>query len=418
MGSDLLLILTMQARLLRGGNSYDEIPVRLHKPIAATDLFTSHTLMTQPTVTSDRNAEGVCIRIAGDLRTQSLDLVEGTFKTLGPDGADVTVDLSGVQSMDTGGAWLIADLEQRIRAGGAQVRLEGARDAHASLIETVSENMPEEAGQQAPPRGLVESVARLGERTASAWQDTLSIIGFFGLTLHRLARTLIMPWRLRRAALVSQMEQTGFKALPIVSLMGFLIGVVLAFQGTTQMKQFGAEIFVVELISISILRELGILLTAIIVAGRSGSAFTASIGSMKVQEEIDAMRTLGLDPIEVLVVPRVLALLIMLPILGFVADMAGLIGGALMSWIDLGVSPGMFVTRLKENTDVWQLAIGLIKAPFFALVIGVVACWQAMQVKGSSESVGQRTTASVVQSIFMVIAIDAMFSIFFSELGI
>ncbi|MDA7964005.1 ABC transporter permease, partial [Ruegeria sp.] len=148
------------------------------------------------------------------------------------------------------------------------------------------------------------------------------------------------------------------------------------------------------------------------------SAFTASIGSMKVQEEIDAMRTLGLDPIEVLVIPRVVALLIMLPILGFVADMAGLIGGALMSWIDLGVSPGMFVTRLKENTDVWQLAVGLIKAPFFALVIGVIACWQAMQVKGSSESVGQRTTASVVQSIFMVIAIDALFSIFFSELGV
>lgn len=227
-----------------------------------------------------------------------------------------------------------------------------------------------------------------------------------------------MPWRLRKAALVTHMEETGAKALPIVALMGFLIGVVLAFQGATQLKQFGAEIFVVELISISILRELGILLTAIIVAGRSGSAFTASIGSMKVQEEIDAMRTLGLDPIEVLVIPRVLALLIMLPILGFVADMAGLFGGALMSWIDLGVSPGMFVTRLKENTDVWQLAVGLIKAPFFALVIGVIACWQAMQVKGSAQSVGQRTTASVVQSIFMVIAIDALFSIFFSEIGI
>lgn len=374
--------------------------------------------MTQPTVTSDQNAEGVCIRIAGDLRTQSLDRVEAAFKDLRPQGSDVVVDLSEVQSLDTGGAWLVADLERRIRDGGAQVRLEGAREAHLSLIETVSQNIPDKVGEQAPPRGPMHSLARLGEHTAGAWKDALSVLGFFGLTLHRLVRTLIMPWRLRRAALVSQMEQTGFKALPIVSLMGFLIGVVLAFQGATQLKQFGAEIFVVELISISILRELGILLTAIIVAGRSGSAFTASIGSMKVQEEIDAMRTLGLDPIEVLVVPRVLALLIMLPILGFVADVAGLIGGALMSWIDLGVSPGMFVTRLKENTDVWQLAIGLIKAPFFALVIGVIACWQAMQVKGSSESVGQRTTASVVQSIFMVIAIDALFSIFFSELGV
>ncbi|MEX0327814.1 MAG: MlaE family lipid ABC transporter permease subunit [Ruegeria sp.] len=374
--------------------------------------------MTQPTVTQDRTADGVCIKIAGDLRTQSLDQVEGAFQTIQTDTSNVVVDLTGVNTLDTGGAWLVADLERRVRKGGAQVRLEGVQKAHASLLETVAENIPDELGEQAPPRGFVESVARLGARTTGAWTDSLSILGFLGLTLHRLVRTLIMPWRLRRAALVSQMEQTGFKALPIVSLMGFLIGVVLAFQGATQLKQFGAEIFVVELISISILRELGILLTAIIVAGRSGSAFTASIGSMKVQEEIDAMRTLGLDPIEVLVIPRVLALLIMLPILGFVADIAGLIGGALMSWIDLGVSPGMFLTRLKENTDVWQLAIGLIKAPFFALVIGVIACWQAMQVKGSAESVGQRTTASVVQSIFMVIAIDALFSIFFSELGV
>ena len=276
----------------------------------------------------------------------------------------------------------------------------------------------EKPGKLDDPRGFLDWVAHVGQGTFGAWKDTLSILEFLGLTLHRLFRTLIMPWRLRKAALVTHMEETGVKALPIVALMGFLIGVVLAFQGATQLKQFGAEIFVVELISISILRELGILLTAIIVAGRSGSAFTASIGSMKVQEEIDAMRTLGLDPIEVLVIPRVLALLIMLPILGFVADMAGLFGGALMSWIDLGVSPGMFVTRLKENTDVWQLAVGLIKAPFFALVIGVIACWQALQVKGSAQSVGQRTTASVVQSIFMVIAIDALFSIFFSEIGI
>ncbi len=374
--------------------------------------------MTQPTVTLDNTPDGAFIRISGDLRTQALDTVERAFATVKPQDSAVVLDLSQLNSLDTGGAWLVATLERRLKAAGASVQIDGLKPAHASLIETVSESIPDKVGEQAPPHGLINWVARVGERTAGAWKDTLSILGFLGLTLHRLGRTLIMPWRLRRAALVSQMEQTGFKALPIVSLMGFLIGVVLAFQGATQLKQFGAEIFVVELISISILRELGILLTAIIVAGRSGSAFTASIGSMKVQEEIDAMRTLGLDPIEVLVVPRVLALLIMLPILGFVADMAGLIGGALMSWIDLGVSPGMFLTRLKENTGVWQLAIGLIKAPFFALVIGVIACWQAMQVRGSAESVGQRTTASVVQSIFMVIAIDALFSIFFSELGV
>ncbi len=374
--------------------------------------------MTQPTITTEADATGVLIRISGNLVTQSLEKVEKGFKSVLPVDQGVVLDMSGLETIDTGGAWMIADLSRRLTEGGAKVRFDGLKPAHRSLIETVTRSIPDKVGEADPPRGFINWLARLGERTVGSWKESLSVLEFLGLTLHRLVRTMLMPWRLRRAALVSQMEQTGFKALPIIALMGFLIGVVLAFQGATQLKQFGAEIFVVELISISILRELGILLTAIIVAGRSGSAFTASIGSMKVQEEIDAMRSLGLDPIEVLVIPRVVALLITLPILGFVADVSGLIGGALMSWIDLGVSPGMFLTRLKENTGVWQLAIGMIKAPFFALVIGVIACWQAMQVKGSSESVGQRTTASVVQSIFMVIALDALFSIFFSVLGV
>ncbi len=374
--------------------------------------------MSSPTISAERESDGTQIRIAGEMLTQLLAPVEGPFAGIQPEGGHVTLDLSDVEALDTSGAWLVADLAKRFTTAGAQLEFRGVQPAHAALIETVSQNIPDHPGKLAPPRNAMDWVASVGQKTVGAWNDTLSILGFLGLTLHRLGRTLVMPWRLRRAALFTHMEETGFKALPIVALMGFLIGVVLAFQGATQLKQFGAEIFVVELISISVLRELGILLTAIIVAGRSGSAFTASIGSMKVQEEIDAMRTLGLDPIEVLVVPRVLALLIMLPILGFVADIAGLFGGGLMSWIDLGISPGMFVTRLNESTDVWQLAVGLIKAPFFALVIGVIACWQAMQVKGSAQSVGQRTTASVVQSIFMVIAIDALFSIFFSEIGI
>ncbi len=374
--------------------------------------------MTQPSLSSEQTADGLLVRVAGRMLTQSLNVVERPFEDVTGSNSKAVLDLSGVEALDTGGAWLIANLKRRLEAEGCDAQVTGAKPAHAALIETVSENMPDEAGPEAPPHGFVPWLERLGEKTAGTVKDSMSILEFLGLTLHRLVRCLLMPWRLRKASLVTHMDETGFKAMPIVILMGFLIGVVLAFQGATQLKQFGAEIFVVELISISILRELGILLTAIIVAGRSGSAFTASIGSMKVQEEIDAMRTLGLDPIEVLVVPRVLALIIVLPILGFVADIAGLFGGALMSWIDLGVSPGMFLTRLKENTDVWQLAVGLIKAPFFALVIGVIACWQAMQVKGSSESVGQRTTASVVQSIFMVIAIDALFSIFFSEVGV
>ncbi len=374
--------------------------------------------MTAPSLTLENKENMLIVRLAGTMLTPFLDRIEKPIAQVGTGSATVVLDLGSVDAVDTGGAWLIVDLQRRLEAAGAQVSTRGLSPAQQNLLQTVAGHFPEEEVAEAPPRGLLPWVESVGAGTVGTWQGFVSVIGFFGLTLHRLVRALLMPWRLRWASVVTQMEETGLKAIPIVALMGFLIGVVLAFQGATQLRQFGAEVFVVELISISVLRELGILLTAIIVAGRSGSAFTASIGSMKVQEEIDAMRTLGLDPIDVLVVPRTLALLVMLPILGFIADIAGLFGGALMSWINLGVSPGMFVTRLQENTDVWHLAVGLIKAPFFAMVIGVVACWQAMQVRGSAQSVGQRTTASVVQSIFAVIAIDALFSIFFSEIGV
>lgn len=374
--------------------------------------------MTRPAIILDLSDDGEVLRVSGRLRTEALGTVEDSFARLAPAGPLVRIDLAALESMDTGGAWLIADLTARLKRNGIAVELAGAAPEHAALIDTVERSMPAERGIEAPPTGFLPWLESVGMATVAGGRAAISLLGFFGLTLHRLGLAIVQPRRLRAPSLVSQMQEAGLNAAPIVALMGFLIGVVLAFQGASQLQQFGAEVFVVELIAISVLRELGILLTAIIVAGRSGSAFTASVGSMKVREEIDAMRALGLDPIEVLVLPRVLALLIVLPILGFVANIAGLFGGALMSWIDLGVSPGMFLTRLQTNTDVWHLAIGMIKAPFFAMVIGVVACWQAMQVGGSAESVGRRTTASVVQSIFLVIAIDALFSVFFAELGL
>ncbi|MEM6439889.1 MAG: ABC transporter permease [Pseudomonadota bacterium] len=373
--------------------------------------------MTAPALDIQRTADGAEVTLAGALVTAGLGAVERRFAEL-REARTVTLDLTALEALDTGGAWLIADLRARLEREGATVSVIGASNAQGALLETVTKSLPAEAGEEAPPSGFVPWVAGIGEATVDGWNGFVSLLGFLGLTLSRLAGTIVRPWRLRGASLVHHMEEAGFNAAPIVALMGFLIGVVLAFQGSAQLRQFGAEVFVVDLIAISILRELGIMLTAIIVAGRSGSAFTASIGSMKVREEIDAMRTLGLDPIETLVLPRTLALLICLPILGFIANVAGLFGGALMSWLELGVSPGMFLTRLQDNTDVWHLAVGMIKAPFFALVIAVVACWQAMQVGGSSESVGQRTTASVVQSIFLVIVIDALFSIFFAEIGV
>ena len=246
----------------------------------------------------------------------------------------------------------------------------------------------------------------------------IALTGFLGIFLHRLGRALHRPKEFRFTSLVHHCEEVGLRAVPIVALMAFLIGVVLAFQGSTQLRQFGAEVFVVDLIAISVLRELGILLTSIIVAGRTASAFTAAIGSMKMREEIDAMRTLGLDPAMVLFVPRILALLLMLPILGLIADVSGLFGGALMAWIDLGISPEMFATRLVSGTSVNHVMVGLIKAPFFALIIGVIGCHAGMQVESNAESLGRMTSNAVVAAIFAVIVADAIFSIFFASLGI
>jgi phospholipid/cholesterol/gamma-HCH transport system permease protein len=373
--------------------------------------------MTEPAISIEGTSEGVVVRLAGAVVTAALTPFERGLGAL-PRDDRVVLDLSAVAALDTGGAWLIASLVARLKGEGVAVELRGATEGQRSLIDTVARNLPEAGIETEPPRGLVAWLDRTGRRTVQAGEQAVAVLGFLGLVLARLARTLVRPGRLRLTSLVHHMQEVGLSAVPIVTLMAFLIGVVLAFQGSVQLRQFGAEVFVVNLIAISVLRELGILLTAIIVAGRSGSAFTASIGSMKLREEIDAMRTLGLDPIEVLVLPRVLALLLMLPVLGFVADIAGLVGGALMSWVELGVSPGMFITRLYETTDVWHLAIGFIKAPFFALIIGIVGCYEGMRVEGSAESVGRLTTTSVVLSIFLVIVADAVFSIFFAELGL
>lgn len=374
--------------------------------------------MTAPTLTFDESNDTPELRLAGRLAIEYLEDIEPEFHKISTSAKRLRVDLDELEALDTSGAWLIAVLKARLEAQGVEVALVDSSTNRKALIDTVEDALPAEDGIEAPPRGIVPWVAGVGKGTAAMGASAVSLISFLGEVLSRFAYGVVRPRRWRTAALVSQMEETGFHAIPIVMLMSFLIGIVLAFQGASQLRQFGAEVFVVDLIAISILRELGILLTSIIVAGRSGSAFTASIGSMKVREELDAMRTLGLDPIEVLVLPRVIALVIMLPILGFIANISGLFGGALMSWIELGVSPSMFITRLQENTDIWHLAIGMIKAPFFAAIIATVSCWQAMQVQGSADSVGRHTTTSVVQAIFLVIVADAVFSIFFAELGV
>ncbi|MCO4846757.1 MAG: ABC transporter permease [Yoonia sp.] len=349
---------------------------------------------------------------AGDVlisNVETLDVMHGS--------AD-TIDLSNVARLDTAGAWAVVSLERRLQDEGLFPLITGASKPQSALIETLRLNMPQAVAAPLPHITMTDGIALIGRKAVLALHKIMAIVGFLGAVVATLAKLALHPSRIRWTALTHHMHQVGLNAVPIVALMAFLIGVVLAFQGAAQLRQFGAEVFVVDLIAISILRELGILLTAIIVAGRSGSAFTAAIGSMKMRQEIDAMRTIGLDPITVLVVPRVLALILVLPVLGIIANLAGLVGGALMSWIELGVSPSVFQSRLVSNTSAWHLGVGVIKAPFFALIIGIVGCFEGMQVGGDAESLGHLTSTSVVLAIFLVITTDALFSIFFAVLGV
>lgn len=355
--------------------------------------------------------------LTGDLHIAALQAIDPAQILSTARGVDV-IDISALSRMDTAGAWLIVDLQTRLAATGHRVEVTGATPAQAQLIETVRSNMPPQITAPRRVHPLADRLDSFGRAVSRSARTATALTSFLGQVVATLAGIVIHPRRLRLTSVVHHCQEVGLNAVPIVALMAFLIGVVLAFQGSAQLRQFGAEVFVVDLIAISVLRELGILLTAIIVAGRSGSAFTAAIGSMKMREEIDAMRTLGLDPVTILVVPRVLALMLMLPALGFIADISGLVGGAVMSWIDLGVSPAVFRARLVANTDVWHFGVGMIKAPFFALIIGIIGCYEGMVVGGDAESLGRLTSTSVVLSIFMVIVMDALFSIFFAVVGV
>ena len=374
--------------------------------------------MTRPSIIPEKKVSAsradATVVMSGHLLIDTLMLLEDSAVFQDMTGV-VEIDIADVVQMDTAGAWFLLDLQQRAKG---TLEVVGATDAQAQLIKTVDLNMPPEADVATKDVTLADQFEAFGRRLTRGALMAVEMVSFLGQVIGTVGGIILHPRRLRLTSVVHHCQEIGISAVPIVALMAFLIGVVLAFQGSAQLRQFGAEVFVVDLIAISILRELGILLTSIIVAGRSGSAFTAAIGSMKMREEIDAMRTLGLDPVTILVVPRVLALMLMLPALGFIADISGLIGGALMSWIELGVSPAVFQARLVSNTDVWHFAVGMIKAPFFALIIGIVGCYQGMKVGGNAESLGRLTSASVVLSIFMVIVMDAMFSIFFAVVGV
>lgn len=328
----------------------------------------------------------------------------------------ITIDLSRVERLDTLGAWVLDRTRHDLGAKGLAADFVGARAEHHILLNEVAYR----GFQPAPPvrrSGFVDFLADIGQAVVSAGRDFAGGIAFLGEVVAALARVAADPGRFRGAALVHQLEQIAFRGVPIIILISFLVGCIVAQQGIFQLQRFGATPFVVNLIGILVLRELGVLLTSIMVSGRSGSAFTAEIGSMRMREEVDALRVMGLDPIEILIVPRLLALVIALPLLTFLADLAALFGAGLVAWIYGGIMPGSFVARLQSVVGFTQFSVGLIKAPFMALVIGVIASIEGFAVAGSAESLGRHVTSSVVKGIFMVIVLDGIFAVFFAAIS-
>lgn len=367
-----------------------------------------------------REGEILVVRIAGPVTLGNVEPLSMELAAIDPAGAtQVRVDLGQVTALDTAGAWIVFRLLRRLESAGAHVDIVGCSDAQAALVKrmapVVEERKPLARPGAAPIRAMVE---RVGHAVFEFFERAHALISFFGIVTVALVRTLFRPARLRLISLLSHIERIGLDAMPIVGLLSFLIGVVLAYQGAEQLRAYGAEIFTINLLGVSVLRELGVLLTAIMVAGRSGSAFTAEIGTMQVNEEVDALKTLGVDPVEVLVLPRLLAMMIALPLLAFFADMMALFGGAIMALFVLDISLAQFRDQFSQAITAQMFWIGIVKAPFFAFLIAMVGCYEGLRVEGSAESVGRLTTKAVVESIFLVIVVDAAFSIFFSYLGI
>lgn len=365
--------------------------------------------MGDQSTTSDPPAGGDAYRCVGSLTIARAASTQREL-TAAPD--PLTIDLSGVERMDTVGAWVIY---RTVRDRGAKVV--GANKTVAALLDQVAEAdrpariRPDE--RPAPLRVLNE----FGEWVYEAGSTFIGLLGFLGSVLVAFAAIVRRPKRLRLNAVLHRFDLVGVRALGIIGLMTFLIGIVVGQQGAVQLEQFGAEIYTINLIGRITVRELATLMTAIMVAGRSGSAFAAQIGTMKITEEVDAMRTIGVSPVEALVVPRILSAVVMMPLLTFYAMIMSLLGGGIYVWIDLGIPPLTYIQRLQEVIPITDLWVGLVKAPVFGFIIALAGCFNGMLVQGNSEEVGTKTTAAVVQSIFMVIVLDAVFAVFFSQVG-
>lgn len=350
------------------------------------------------------------LHLDGPYLVSTVGLIDRELRAL--DGPIATIDMSGVTAIDTVGAW---EASRLARLHGAEIV--GAGDRAQRLLSAV---VMEEEGVGVEPERLpflTRVPTHVGKLIVELVYGMAGVVGFLGQILIGFGNLIRHPGQFRAKALVRQMELVGVSALPIVGLMSFLIGIVIAQQGAVQLQQFGAEALTVNLVGRITLRELGVLMTAIMVAGRSGSAFAAQIGTMKLTEEVDAMRTIGISPIEALVIPRLLAAVLMMPLLGFYSAAVAIVGGAVVADVALDIPFWTFLGRVKDVVPTYDMWVGLIKAPVFGLIIAMAGCYQGMQVSGDSEQVGRRTTQAVVLGIFMVIVLDAFFAVFFTEIG-
>jgi phospholipid/cholesterol/gamma-HCH transport system permease protein len=323
-----------------------------------------------------------------------------------------TIDVSGIEKLDTLGAWSI---ERLIRA--RDTRLVEMPDRYRDLFDEVHGALRGDAAPPRRPNGIVSRLDRIGRSTVGAFADLAGFLAMGGALAVAFIRALGRPRNFRLTSIVYHLDRVGWQAIGIILLITFLIGAIIAQQGIFNFRRFGAEDYVVNLVGILVLREIGVLLVAIMVAGRSGSSYTAELGSMKMREEVDALHTMGIDPVEILVMPRVIALIVALPILTFLGSMAAIVGGEVVAWSYGGMSPAIYLSRLRDAVSLHDFLIGMIKAPVMAFVIGIVACTEGLKVKGSAESLGLQTTASVVKSIFLVIVLDGVFAIFFASIG-
>lgn len=360
--------------------------------------------------------EAAKVRCTGAWTVRSITQLEQQLNDIAwPAAVNLDIDGSAISSMDTTGAWLLHRTIRALEQQGHGVRINGLQTEFGSLLDMVSVRAALPAQTPQPSEGLLASIGRWAWRGVG---NLYGIMAFVGESAIVLLRSIAQPRRIRWRTILHNLQTAGFEALPIVGLLSFLMGVVIAYQGADQLQRIGANIYIADLVGLTMLRELSPLLTAIIVAGRSGSAYTAQIGTMKVTEEIDALRTIGIVPQELLVLPKLLALVIALPLLTVYADAAGVFGGMIMARSKLDVSFGVFIDRLGDAISLSSFSTGIVKAPVFAAIIALVGCFQGFQVGGSADSVGRQTTTSVVQAIFLVILADALFSIVFNWLKI